>query len=88
VTVWLWGTSPVIGVTLPEPAIVDVAVPRLAVIAVEWPPVRVTRPRMPARPSAVIGLPARQQRPVRGPVPLPAFRAIELMHLHPRLSAP
>ena len=74
---------PVVAITRPQPPAISITLPPSPAIAVEWPRVRVTQPRMPGRPS-VIRLPARQQRTVRGPVPVPAFRAVELMRLHPR----
>ena len=71
-------------VALPGPPAVKATLPPSPVIAVEWPRVRVIGPRMPGRP-AVIRLPARQQWTIRGPVPVPAFLAVELMRLHPRV---
>ena len=75
---------PAVTITRPQPPAIGVTLPPSPAIAVEWARrVRVTQPRMPGRPS-VIRLPAREQRSVRGPVPVPAFLAVELMRLHPR----
>ncbi len=70
-------------VALPGPPAVKATLPPSLVIAVEWPRARVTGAAPPPPPRAV-RLPAREQCTVRGPVPVPAFLAVELMRLHPR----
>jgi hypothetical protein len=77
---------PVAVVTVRVPTatpVINAALPPSQVLTVAWPRCRVTQSRMPGRP-AVIALPARTQLSARMPLPMPAFRAAELMRQQPR----
>ena len=75
---------PVVATTRPQPPAISITLPPSPAIAVEWPRVRVTQPRMPGRPSVIRLARTPATHSPRAACPCPAFRAVELMRLHPR----